>query len=180
MALGKGHCSKPNKYMNNRNRLYGVLVNTWALLEKTYHLHPIIYGSLGVELALEHDYDVHDIDLIIPDSHFDETKLAALFVNQGYEIIARSYFTVRKNDIDVEISRLSYWENVARFCNVKPIALTYENTILHVLDIPNLLRLYEYLLTEPSRGGFKNERDEVKVKHLRAKMMGTAFQGTPL
>jgi predicted nucleotidyltransferase len=51
--------------MPNRFDIYRQLIEVTAFLEEELGQAPIVYGSLGVELALQRDYDAHDIDLII-------------------------------------------------------------------------------------------------------------------
>ena len=149
--------------MKRQPDVYRILDEALALL---HDCHPIVYGSLGIELILDHDYGAHDVDVLIRDEHYNEIKIRQAFRSKGYTDLAREYLALAKDGVEVEISRLSYWTNNGVFVAPRAEIVIRRGKAYPVLDQGNSKRLYAYLSAKPDRDEGKRQRDLIKLRDL--------------
>ncbi len=146
-----------------------ILFELNALLREELGISVIVYGSLGVELALLRDYGARDIDIII-DEDFEKRKptIEKCLSGHGYKRIASPYFAFGKHGIDIEISDIDHWINACAIS--KPFArdLMINGDPIRAMTRENLLKLYTFLSTLPERAGAKHDRDLMKLIDLKA------------
>ncbi|MFA5236055.1 MAG: hypothetical protein WC399_04370 [Bacilli bacterium] len=152
--------------MPNRQDIYRHLVDVVAFLEKELGQAPVVYGSLGVELALQHDYDAHDIDLIVMDEAYDPKKITQSMRRHGYSVVPQTYLAYRKNGIDVEIANWDFWKKAVAFTNDPMVTVMVDQTPMRVLSVPNLKLLYAFLARREGRAIVKRSRDQIKLNDL--------------
>lgn len=151
---------------NNHDLIYSVLMEIVAAITRNFNSAPIIYGSLGVELALNQNYDAHDIDLLLPDIICEDPKLLTLMRKQGYKKQDKPYLAFVKNGIEVEIAKWSYWVKTAGFISEPDLHVQVGGQSLTVLSLKNQWNLYKYLVNHSLRSDVKRQRDQQKLHDL--------------
>jgi len=154
-----------------RGKIYQALDDVLTLFRRRFDHEPIVYGSLGVELLLNRDFDAHDIDIIVEDAvHAQAKAIDTMLRENGFETVGREYLAYRKNGVVVEISKMSYWIET---CSLAPDGLaraSYGGRSYQVLSLDNQIRLYSYLARLPLRTAEKRQRDEIKLEALRQRL----------
>lgn len=150
----------------HRSNVYKTLIEVVQLVESNFNVSPIVYGSLGVELALKKDYGARDVDLLLDDQIVNDGRLIHIMLNAGYIRVDKPYLAFIKNDVEVEIATISYWAKEADFIDENNQVVSFDSVTLHVLGNHNLCRLYEYLTKHPQRPNTKHIRDQVKRNDL--------------
>jgi hypothetical protein len=154
----------------HRQVVYQTLREVVTLIEGRFGVHPVVYGSLGVELALDKDYDAQDVDLLLNDEIVSGDQLPLLLRKAGYKRVAKPYLAFKKNGVEVEIAKQSYWKKEAGFQDENPLQVNRDATSYAVLDVKNLWRLYKYLTKYSLRSDTKRNRDQVKLLDLEKKI----------
>lgn len=150
----------------HREVVYQILHEVVTLIEGRFGVHPIVYGSLGVELALDKDYDAHDVDLLLDDAIVGGDQLPLLLHKAGYKRVAKPYLAFKKNGVEVEIAKQSYWQKEAGFLDENPLLVNRGEASYSVLGVKNLWRLYKYLTKHSLRSDAKRNRDKAKLLDL--------------
>jgi hypothetical protein len=151
---------------DRRQRIYSMLIEVAAFLEKEIGQAPVVYGSLGVELALQRDYEAHDIDLIMMDEVYDPRKITKVMRNHGFDVVPQPYLAYRRDGIDVEIANWAFWKQTVAFDGEPPLTVKVDETPLRVLSVSNLKLLYAFLIRREGRTGVKKKRDLIKLNDL--------------
>jgi len=150
----------------HRQVVYQTLHEVVTLIEGRFGVHPVVYGSLGVELALNKDYDAQDVDLLLDDEIVSGDQLPLLLHKAGYKRVVKPYLAFKKNGVEVEIARQSYWKKEAGFLDENPLLINRDMASYSVLDVKNLWRLYKYLTKHSLRSDTKRNRDKAKLLDL--------------
>ncbi len=165
--------------MPSRSDIYRQLIEVTAFLEKELGQAPIVYGSLGVELALQRDYDAHDIDLIVMNETYDPKKITQIMRRHGYSVVPQPYLAYRKDGIDVEIADWAFWKKTVAFNNDPSITVAVDQIPMRVLSVANLRLLYAFLARREGRTGAKKKRDQIKLNDLTQAVNRSQKAATP-
>lgn len=80
-----------------REKLYRQLDDLLMIIRRDFGFEPIVYGSLGVEIILNKDFDARDIDMIIDDEiYIKKDGIVSSLSKGGYEFVPRDYLTFTK------------------------------------------------------------------------------------
>ncbi len=151
---------------NKSDVIYEVLAEVNRLIDSRFHILPIVYGSLGVELALSKDYDAHDIDIILPDAIAESDDLKILLRKAGFRRVEKPYLAYKKHGFEIEIATWSYWVKAAGLVELPPLSVIKDDHTFNVLALKNQWLLYKYLVYYNLRSDIKRERDRLKLHDL--------------
>ena len=155
--------------MNDKKiHIYNLLQEVCNIATNQLNTTPIVYGSIGVELILNKDFDASDIDIILKDEiYFQKEKLDEVMIQNGYQLLDMPYHSYIKEGISIEFANFNYWQQTCQFINADFISVQQYNHLYVVLPLENQIKLYEYLTKHPTRSKLKKARDQLKLEALK-------------
>ena len=131
------------------------------LLNKSLHITPLLYGSLGLSLLIKEKIEVDDIDILIPCIYLKEKweELYKVLTDNGYVLIDLHEHTFLKDNIKYSYASI---ESLKEFANIDINETTDNNSYLH-LNLRQYLKVYEASLKDSYRQINKNKNDQDKI-----------------
>jgi hypothetical protein len=151
-----------------------VFDETVRILNQTFACDPILYASFGMEKGLGIPVNAKDIDLLIPKNILiQRSRLIQAFQSNGFASVLQEVLTFQKNGIRVELAEQEKWMIWCHFSAHGISRITENKHTFQLLDAANLLLLYEFLVSDPSRSETKRVSDRQKIAWLRQYLMKT-------
>ncbi|MCM3337772.1 hypothetical protein M3650_03755 [Paenibacillus sp. MER TA 81-3] len=147
--------------------IFNSFVNTAHRLNKDFHITPLLYGSLGLEILTGIEFSPEDIDVLIPEvfltSQWDEFK--EKMESYGYQLINLEEHEFVK--VNYRIAFASF-EELREFAGIDLEAIeivNHEGTCYKLLNLEQYLKVYKRSSMDGYRKTKKNDKDTNKI-HL--------------
>lgn len=137
-----------------------------SLLNEWFGISPTVYGSIGVRLQVTVPFDVHDLDVLIPEKYLESLRpqLEEKLHQSGYQIKNEKVLCATKDGFDIEFSSREAWEHR---CDFHGAVERVQQELFHVLSVDDLLALYQYLQQADFRDERKKQSDQEKITLLQ-------------
>lgn len=144
-----------------------------ALLNQQFHITPLLYGSLGLEVLTNTALGADDIDILIPKSFVTGDRWME-FRNYlevcGYTLIDEHEHTFVKDQVEYSYAGIEELRSFAdiRLCD---IALhTKESAQYLLLSLEQYLRVYERSCQDGYRINVKEKQDHQKIAFIKEQL----------
>ena len=143
-----------------------------ALLNETFHVAALLYGSLGLECRLGESLNADDIDILIPEKilydAWDELILA--MNRKGYRLYDAHEHAFEKDNVSVAFASL---ENLGPFAGVDigRIPVIEQNGVRYLLlELEDYLSVYRASSKDGYRKSVKNKQDQRKIERILGRL----------
>ena len=143
------------------------------LLNKSFGIVPLMYGSLGLEYITDKNLNSDDIDILIPNVFVNEKwdKFKEVLLEEGYVLIDEHEHTFQKNEICYSYASLEELESFAQI-NLSDIECRCDLGVrFKVLSLEQYLNVYTASSKDGYRINVRKKKDADKIsfiqKHLR-------------
>jgi hypothetical protein len=130
---------------------------------------PILYGSLGLSISIDHDLETEDIDMLIEHRIFDRelSDIRHLMETLGYKLVNPEENTFRRGELDIGISHDG---DMVEFSGVDPEKLTIiESSARYRVLTPNeYLATYKASALDGYRRDERQKNDSAKIELLQS------------
>ena len=138
-------------------------------LSKNFDIIPVLYGSLGLSLALQEDLPINDIDILVPDEYLEErwADLSQAISNLGFELV-----DLREHEFIRAGEKIAF----AKYQTLRDIGLTAAdlpeteiNGIKFKLPASGqFLEIYKYSQADGYRRDKRNDAEKIRLleKHI--------------
>lgn len=160
--------TKSDKSMENESRIeneYQQFLTVAKFLNEKLGIIPVLFGSLGLEKITGFDFNVQDIDILVPKNYiFDDwNKLEKLMSENGYQLIDLHEHEFEKDGQKVAFS---FEEDLKDFAdvdykNLKKIEK--QNVYYKVLNLEDFLKVYKKSSMDSYRKNKNNAKDQDKI-----------------
>lgn len=151
---------------------YVLFLGIAAFLQKECGFSPVLYGSLGLGVALLEDLDPQDIDILIPrkclTNEWESFQEKMRFI--GYTLIDAHEHAFLKDGTEVAFGEE---EDLWDFANIDPQKLqtvTDDGVSYKVLSLEEYDRAYKQALKDGYRQIKKTEKDEEKLRMIHERI----------
>lgn len=141
-----------------------------ALLHDALGITPLLYGSLGLETALDEPMQPDDIDILIPGEYVTGPgwpRLRTLLEERGYVLTDLHEHTFRLEGVDYAYASLEELEPFAGIAANEIGQCTRDGTSFLLLSPAQYLRVYERSVLDGYRIHTKEKQDHRKIAMIR-------------
>ena len=141
-------------------------------LNDSFHLIPLLYGSLGLGVVLEQDLHPDDIDILIPEYYLEGRweDFQRELGKKGYQLIDEHEHTFEKAGIKYSYASI---ENLEPFANITlgDMELVKRgDTLFKTLSLEHYLKVYETSSQDGYRINKKEKKDTEKINLIKQKI----------
>ena len=131
-------------------------------LHEWFGIRPLVYGSIGVRMQVAMPFEVHDLDVLVPDELLNSMRpeLEKKLQSAGYELCNENVLCARKLGVDIEFSSREAWK--AR-CDFQGHVEHIASELFDVMSAEDSLLLYQYLQHADFRDSRKKQSDQEKI-----------------
>ena len=140
-----------------------------ARLLRELDILPLLYGSLGLELATGLPLSPDDIDILIPGTFLEEgwPAFRSFLEHRGYVLTDLHEHTFRKEGMEFSYARLEELEGFAGIPVAQIRTVSREGISFRLLQPEQYLKVYTASAKDGYRKTVKNKKDEEKIALLR-------------
>ncbi len=145
---------------------YILFLENAQLLFDAFHIKPLLYGFLGLEVLLQRDLQSDDIDILIPGELLHEKweSFKSYLEMKGYTLIDLHEHTFVKDGVAYSYARI---EELKDFAGVDSFV---EKDFWLLLTLQDYLKVYEMSLKDGYRQNNKNKNDMEKINIIKSVM----------
>lgn len=139
------------------------------LLNSTFKIVPLLYGSLGLEYLTKTKFDADDVDILIPKCFLEERWLEfkQLLEQNGYVLINEREHEFKKDNATYAYAQI---EELALFANIDiaQINTVFEdNAQFKLLNLQQYLNVYNASIKDGYRINVRQKRDAEKIELIK-------------
>jgi len=153
--------------MNFYNNFSKFIINC-ELLNNTFSICPLLYGSLDLEILLSQDLNSDDIDILIPEIYLKEKwdVFKTLLETNGYKLIDLHEHTFIKENVKYSYASIESLKDFAEI-DIKDISIK-DN--YKVLSLNQYLSVYSASVKDNYRIINKNKKDQEKIDLIKEEL----------
>lgn len=149
------------------------LYNEFLLIAKVLNggldITPVLYGSLGLQIALGIDFHPQDIDILVPFEYINEKwdDLKMIVEDFGYKLVDLQEHEFEKDGLKIAFA---FVEDLLPFAQVDYISLkeVSEGDVKYkILSIEDYLKVYSKSAKDGYRRDKNNSKDIDKIEKLK-------------
>ena len=157
------------------NLKYEKFLELTKLLNDKFNIHPLLYGSLGLEILTGENLNSDDVDILIPEI-FIKAKWPE-FMNclemHGYAMIDLHEHTFEKYNLHFSFSFIESLESFAKIKQNEIANKNVEDCTFKLMNLQQYLAVYEASSKDNYRKKIeKNTKDENKIKFIKKLLEG--------
>ncbi len=144
------------------------------LLQQTFGITPLLYGSLGLEYLTGEDLNADDIDMLIPQVYITERweEFKNTLQKNGYDLIDEHEHTFSKDDIYYSYASIEELYSFAGIPLSKIEVKTLDGISFRLLSLEQYLTVYKKSSNDGYRKDVRNKKDKEKIKFIKEKLKG--------
>ena len=138
------------------------------LLTEKFGIIPLMYGSLGLEYITGKSLDADDIDILIPETFFNEhwSEFKSFLMDRGYILIDEHEHTFQKDDVFYSYASVEELESFAGI-NISDIRLvTNDDVQFSLLSLEQYLTIYMASSKDGYRINVREKKDQEKIEFI--------------
>ena len=148
------------------NKLFDTFLFVARRLNQELKIRPLLYGSLGLELITNHEFNPQDIDVLIPEEfigeHWDE--FLSVMLEIGCELVDLHEHEFLFNNIRIAFARIEELKQFAGINSASIRNLDHEGIEYKLLTLEQYLSVYKRSSTDGYRKNHKNKKDSEKIE----------------
>lgn len=155
----------------NNEEKYSEFLNIARVLNQN-RVVPLLFGSLGLALRMNADYEVDDIDMLVGETliNSDWNKLKSVVEQQGYVLEDLHEHQFRKNGIKIAFASI---ESLTSFAGIHldDIELKADNGVnYYLLNLEQYLAVYTASSKDSYRRNKNNDKDFDKINLIKMEL----------
>ena len=155
---------------NNKEK-YKEFLNIAKVLNQNF-IVPLLFGSLGLVLRINADYEADDIDMLVSENliNYEWIKLKSVVEQQGYVLEDLHEHQFRKNGIKIAFASI---ESLTPFAGVHldDIELKSDNGVkYYLLNSEQYLAVYTASSKDSYRRNKNNDKDFDKINLIKTEL----------
>lgn len=157
------------------NKKYGEFLKVCSSLNKKLNVIPVLFGSLGLEVLTQYDFNADDIDLLVPEDYHNKswTRLKTLIESLSYEFVDLHEQEFKKKGVKLAFG---VEESLQEFADVNfetLVIIEDENARFKLLNAVEYLRVYKASYKDSYRRDKNNGKDMDKITYLEKHLKST-------
>lgn len=153
---------------------FPLFLDNTQLLQQSFAITPLLYGSLGLEYLTGEDLNADDIDILIPQVYIKEkwSEFKETLQKNGYILTDEHEHTFCEDGVCYSYASIEELETFAGI-SVSQIEVKKErNASFRILSLEQYLTVYEKSSKDGYRVDVRNKKDEEKIKFIKEKLKG--------
>ena len=144
------------------------------LLQKSFDITPLLYGSLGLEYLTGEDLNSDDIDILIYEKYLTDRwdEFRATLEKEGYVLADEHEHTFCKGVVYYSYASIEELETFAGISESEIEVKTEDNISFRLLSLEQYLTVYKKSSKDGYRVNVRNKKDNEKIKFIEEKMKG--------
>lgn len=144
------------------------------LLQKSFDITPLLYGSLGLEYRTGENLSAADIDILIPQIYITERweEFRATLEKEGYVLADEHEHTFCKGVVYYSYASIEELETFAGISESEIEVETKDDICFRVLSLDQYLKVYKKSSKDGYRVKARNKKDNKKIKLIKEKLKG--------
>ena len=144
---------------------YKTFLQVAGLLNRRYKITPVLYGSLGLQKCIGGDFEINDIDILVPQKYLKELwpDLQKLMIELGYCLSNEHEHEFSKDGETVAFGRIKGLDNEAKVDSSKLKVESEDGARFMVLQSEDYRKAYEYCLKDGYCRAKRGAADQQKI-----------------
>ena len=143
------------------------------MLNDSFNIIPLLYGSLGLEVLTNTSLNADDIDILIPQVFVTGdkwTEFKLFLESHGYTLIDEHEHTFRKDGVDYSYASIDGLKEFADIdvCDIEICNIS--GTKFMLLSLEQYLKVYQKSSLDGYRMNVKEKQDNKKIEFIKKKL----------
>lgn len=149
--------------------MYNEFLRIAKLLNDSFEIKPVLFGSLGLGKILNMNFDPQDIDLLIPKEFIENrwNELKQIIENIGYSLVDLHEHEFSNSKYRIAFAEIEGLKNDLHI-ELNNIEIIHDSGIYYkILNIQQFLLAYEYSFKDGYRREKLNNKDFFKIQCIK-------------
>ena len=153
---------------------FPLFLDNARLLQESFDITPLLYGSLGLEYLTGEDLNSDDIDILIYQKYLTDEwgKFRTVLEKEGYVLADEHEHTFCKDGVCYSYASIEELETFAGISESEIEVKTKDNISFRLLSLEQYLTVYKKSSKDGYRVNVRNKKDNEKIKFIEEKLKG--------
>lgn len=139
------------------------------LLNNTFKIVPLLYGSLGLEYLTKKQLNADDIDILIPKYFLEDgwAQFKSFLEQNGYELIDQREHVFKRDNVKYAYAQIEELSSFAKIDISEITVICKENVSFMLLSLQHYLKVYQASLKDGYRINVRQKKDAEKIEIIK-------------